>query len=244
MSQTVERALLILKSLSEEQLSLVQVADILGVHKSTALRLLQTLEAHNFVRHDAQHRYRLGTQLFRIAAYALGSLDVRAAAAPHLRRLAERSGQTVHLGAFDGLEVFYIDKYEAQTSVRMYSRVGAPAPLYCTGVAKAILSALPEKEVRSLIEDIEFVGHTDRTIRDPEELIRELARSAERGYAVDNREHEDYIHCIGVPLSLVDGRPTHGISLSATTISMTWDDLLTYVPLLQETAAVIRAEVS
>lgn len=245
MSQTVERALTLLKSLSEDKRSLSEMADLLGVHKSTALRLLQTLEASGFVRHDPEHRYRLGPQFFRMAASALGRLDIREPAAPHLRRVADKTGQTVHLAAFDGTEVFYIDKFEAQASVRMYSRVGAPAPLFCTAVAKAILSTQPEKEQRSLAESITYVRHTDRTITSAEELLRDLAVSAERGYAVDEREHEDYIHCIAVPLPLVDDRPpTHGISISATTISMTWHQLLAFVPLLQETAAAIRAEVT
>jgi len=244
LSQTVERALTILKFLTDDRRSLAEVADLLGVHKSTALRLLQTLEAGGFVRHNEEHRYWLGPQIFRLAAFALGNLDIRAVAATPLRRLAERTQQTVHLAAFDGTEVFYIDKYEAQTSVRMYSRIGASAPFYCTGVAKAILSALPEKERRSIAEGLNYVRHTERTPCGPEELLRDLARSVERGYALDDGEHEDYIHCIAVPLCLVDGRPTHGISVSATTMSMSPNELVAFVPLLQETAAAIRAEVS
>lgn len=244
MSQTVDRALRILEFLSEGERSLADVAEMLDVHKSTALRLLQTLESHGYARHDASHRYRLGSRLFKLAATALGSRDIRMIAAPHIRHLGEQTQQTIHLAAFEDREVFYIDKYETQKTVRMYSRVGATAPLYCTAVAKAIVAQLPAKERADIARSIHFVRHTERTITTLEHYLRELTRTKERGYAVDDREHEDYIHCVGVPLQTGTGRVTHSISLSATTMTLSRERLLELVPLVQDTAAAINNEIN
>lgn len=244
MSQTVDRALQILEFLSEGTHDLGEVAGMLGVHKSTALRLLQTLEARKFVKHNADHEYRLGTGMFSLSAVALGNLDIRAIAAPHLRRLAERSQQTIHLAAYDGSDVFYIDKYETQKTVRMYSRIGVPAPLFCTGVAKAIIAEQPLRERMRLADGIEFVRHTERTITTPQGYLDELERVRDRGYAIDDREHEDFIHCIAVALPTGSGPATHGISLSAPTITISREALLDLVPLLQEAAAEISSEIS
>jgi DNA-binding IclR family transcriptional regulator len=243
MSQTVDRALSIVELLGDGDRSLADVAAELGVHKSTALRLLQTLEARGFVRHDDQHRYRLGSQLFRLASVSLGALDIRSVAAPRLRRLSDLTQQTAHLGCFDGVEVFYLDKHEASAAVRMYSRIGAAAPLYCTGVAKAILAEQPLSVQRSLASNIEYVRHTDYTITSPAEFLRELELTRERGYAVDNREHELYIHCVAAPIKLDDQPVTHAVSVSATTIGLAWEKLLEFVPLLHETAAAIRDDI-
>lgn len=242
MSQTVDRALQILPFLGKGEKDLAETAEMLGVHKSTALRLLQTLEAQGYVRHSDTHRYRLGPQLFKLAAAALGSLDIRPLAAPHLRMLGEKTQQTIHLAAFDEGEVFYIDKYEAQTSVRMYSRIGATAPLYCTGVAKAIIAHRPVPEQVELANRIEYVRYTDRTIMTPDAYLAELEQIRQRGYAIDDREHEDYIHCVAVAISTGSGEVSHAISVSAPVVTLTRDRLLDIEPLLQETAAAIGRE--
>lgn len=242
MSQTVDRALQILPFLGDGEKDLAETAQMLGVHKSTALRLLQTLESQGYVRHNDAHRYRLGPQLFKLASVALGNLDIRPLAAPHIRLLGEKTQQTVHLAAFDEGEVFYIDKYEAQKTVRMYSRVGATAPLYCTGVAKAILAQRPLKEQIELAHRIDYVRHTDRTILGPEMYLAELEKIRERGYAIDDREHEDYIHCVAVAISTGTQTVSHAVSVSAPVITLTRDRLLEIVPLLQEAAAAISKE--
>jgi DNA-binding IclR family transcriptional regulator len=82
MAQSVDRALVILASLAEGPSSLEQAATRIGVHKSTALRLLRTLEEHGFVHRQSDYRYRLGGKLFSLAQLALESIDVRVVAAP------------------------------------------------------------------------------------------------------------------------------------------------------------------
>jgi DNA-binding IclR family transcriptional regulator len=243
-SQTVERALSILEFLADEPRNLTQVAEHLGVHKSTASRLLQTVEAQGFVRHDANHVYRLGPRLMDLAFRALAAIDVRAVAAPHLRQLGELTAQTIHLAALDGGEVIYIDKHEGSQSVRMYSRIGKVAPLYCTGVAKAILAFRPEAERRTLAERITYEPHTKRTITTPAAFLAELDKIRGRGFAVDDREHEDFIHCVAAPIRSPDGSVSHGLSITTTTMSLSRKQLMELVPVLLETSSRIEKELA
>ncbi len=178
MSQTVDRALSILIDLGTGPKSLDQVAALLGVHKSTALRLLQTLEAQGFARHDEQHRYRLGPRLFALAHQALDDLDIRRLAAPHLAALNQTHGHTVHLAAYLDGAVVYIDKYDSRHPVRMGSRIGATAPVHCTAVGKVLLAALPAARRPAAVERIEFTKYTPHTITDPARFLAELDRVA------------------------------------------------------------------
>jgi DNA-binding IclR family transcriptional regulator len=243
-SQTLERGLSILELLADTPRGLGEVAEHLGVHKSTASRLIQSLERQGLVRHDGTHRYRLGPRLFGLAFRALEKLDVRTSAAPHLRRLGELTGQTIHLGSLDGGEVLYVDKYESSQVVRMYSRIGAQAPLFCTGVAKAILAFRPEAERRNVAESIRFTAHTRRTITTPAALLAEYERIRARGYAIDDREHEEFIHCIAAPIRTPDGEVRHGISISTTTMSLSRKQLLELVPALLEAAHSIQGDLA
>lgn len=234
MSQTVDRALVILNTLGERPLSLNDVANLLGVHKSTGLRLLQTLQERRFVRRGHDDRYRLGSRILDLANQALEDMDVRREAAPYLDRLRRSCGHTVHLAVYEEGAVFYIDKYEGSETVRMYSRIGKPAPLHCTGVAKVLLADLPEDELLKVVGSIEFVRYTDNTITDPDQFIAELRRVREQGHAVDNREHEDYVNCISAAIRNVSGRTIAAVSITAPVVVRDLDDLMALLPELRQ----------
>src|SRR5690606_5392781 len=136
MSQTVDRALTILPLLAEGPAGLEEVATRLGVHKSTALRLLRTMCEHGVVYRQPDQRYRLGARLFSLAQQAMESLDVRDVAHPHLARLNAETGHTVHLAVYEEGEVIYIDKVDSRYPVRMYSRIGRPVAITVAAVAK------------------------------------------------------------------------------------------------------------
>lgn len=244
MSQSLDRGLMVLCHLAEKRLSLTEVSKILAVHKSTALRLLRVLEDKDMVRHNAMHIYRLGPAIFAMGANYLGALDIRSIASAHLRKLAEETRLTVHLGAFDGSEVIYIDKAESAGAVRMYSSIGRSAPLHCTSVAKAILAHLPKNMLDGLLTDVKFTKYTESTIGNAMDLMQELELTRERGYSVDDREHEDFVHCVGVPIQAADHEVRFSLSLTAPVFTTSWDDLTSYIPRLKEIAREIATELS
>ncbi|SEP21806.1 IclR family transcriptional regulator [Amycolatopsis saalfeldensis] len=230
MSQSLDRALTLLAGLAQGAKTLDQLAEEVGVHKTTVLRLLRTLESHHFVRREGTRYYRLGSALFDLASQALEDRDVRRSSAEALAALNERTGHTVHLATYEDGEVVYIDKYEGRHSVRMYSRIGKRAPLHCTAVGKVLVSAMPRERREALARSIDYVVLTPNTISSPEAYLAELDKVAERGYAVDNAEHEDFIHCVAAPIRGGGGEVLAAASMSVPKVLLDYEGLLALVP--------------
>ena len=233
MSQSLDRALTLLNSIAKDARTLDDLADEIGVHKSTVLRLLRTLEQHHFVRREGTRYYRLGSAMFDLANQALDSIDVRRSAQPALAALNARTGHTVHLASYDDGEVVYIDKYEGRHSVRMYSRVGKRAPLHCTAVGKVLVAAMPPARREEIAHSIKYPALTPNTITTPEAYLAELERVGRLGYAVDNAEHEDFIHCIAAPVRGADGEVLAAASMSVPKVLLDYEGLLALVPELR-----------
>lgn len=242
MSQSLDRALILLDELAGGPKTLDQLAERLSVHKSTVLRLLRTLESHRFVQRNGIRYYRLGTSLFEMAFRALDERDVRRSVEPALRDLNALTGHTVHLASYEDGEVIYIDKYESRHNVRMYSRIGRRAPLHCTAVAKVLVSALPEDQRKAVAGSIEYPRLTPNTITTPRAYLAELARVAERGYAVDNSEHEEFIHCVAAPIRGARGEVLAAMSLSVPQVVLDYEGLLQLVPQLLDASDRASAE--
>lgn len=160
MSQSLSRALKLLVELGRQPCSLDDAARVLDVHKTTALRLLRTLEEERFVHRDPSFRYHLGSQFFALATTALDQRQVRGAAGRHLTALSAATGQTVHLAGYEDGHVIYWDKRDSAHTVRMYSRIGLPASPHTAAVAKVLLAGLDEPERRRVVEGITFTRHT------------------------------------------------------------------------------------
>jgi DNA-binding IclR family transcriptional regulator len=244
MSQTVDRALSILPLLAEGPANLEQVANRLGVHKSTALRLLRTLHEHGIVHRQPDQRYRLGTRLFALAQQAVENLDVREIAHPHLVELNPRTGHTIHLAVHEEDEVLYIDKVESRYPVRMYSRIGKPVAITVAAVAKLLLADLPEQERRLIAERLDYPRYTSRSITDSAAFLAELAKVREQGWATDLGGHEESINCVGAPVRGPDGRAVAAMSVSAPNVVVSAEELLTLLPLVRRTADAISDEYS
>ncbi|MET1075232.1 MAG: IclR family transcriptional regulator [Umezawaea sp.] len=242
MSQSLDRALTLVGELATGPKTLEELSGVVDVHKSTALRLLRTLESHRFVQRDGVHHYRLGTALFDLANRALEERDVRRSSEAALRELNALTGYTVHLASYEAGEVIYIDKYDSTHPMRMYSRVGRRAPLHCTAVAKVLLSDLPEAKRREVAASMEYPRLTANTITDPTAYLAELDRVRERGYALDNSEHEDFIHCVGAPIRGSRGDVVAAVSVSVPKVLLDFEGLVALVPSLLATARAASIE--
>lgn len=240
MSQSLARALDLLILLGNGNRSLDELAGLIGVHKTTVLRLLRTLEDERFVYHDGGHRYHLGSRFFALADASLAQRQVVDVAGPQLRALSRRTGgQTVHLAAYESGTVVYIDKVESTHAIRMYSRVGLPAALHCTAVGKVLVAALPERARSALLETLDYPRCTDNTITDRARYETELDLVRNRGWAYDHAEHEPFINCVGAPLHDADDRVVAAVSISVPDVILDFEQVLALVPVLLETTAAI-----
>jgi DNA-binding IclR family transcriptional regulator len=204
-STSLRRALAVLTHVRDHAgagrgVSLSQLAEALELSKSTVLRLAAPLvEAGLLARDRETGRYRLGHGALHLGQAYLSTLDLRAVAGEEARRLMRAAGETVHLVVYDAPHVVYVDKVENEANLRMASRIGSRAPAYCTAVGKAILAWLPDDAVEQVVS-AGLPPITAHTITDREALVRELARIRARGYAVDDRENEPEVRCIGAPV--------------------------------------------
>ncbi|ONK15858.1 IclR family transcriptional regulator [Streptomyces sp. MP131-18] len=215
MSQTVARALDIVGFVAERPRSLGETAALLGVHKSTALRLLRTLETAGFARRRPDGSYAAGFRVIALAQQVLDQLDVREIAHPHLAALAESCGHTVHLAALEDDEIVYLDKVDGSGPTRLRSRIGRPAVLHTAAVSKAILAHLEPPLRERLLARADFAPLTPTTITRPEALRAELAAVADRGWAEDDAEGEPFVNCLALPLWDATGRVRAAMSVTA-----------------------------
>jgi DNA-binding IclR family transcriptional regulator len=215
MVQTVARAADLLRLIGQGPTSLTAAALALGVHKSTALRLLQTLEDEGLARRGTGGHYLLGFGLIPLAVAALDQIDMRTVAHPHLQALAGQIGHTVHLAQYLDGQIIYIDKVDGHGTVAMGSRVGLRTDLHTAAVSKAILCHLTEPERARLIEQATFERHSPTTITNVQDFLAELDVTLARGWAEDDGEKEDYINCVAVPIRDATGRVSAALSVTA-----------------------------
>jgi DNA-binding IclR family transcriptional regulator len=241
-SGSVERALHILLELAKGPATISEVGRRLGVHRTTSLRLLRTLEEERFVRRSADGRYRLGPRMRTLAHTAVEGLDVRAAGAEHLRDLGDKCGHTVHLAGLEEGSVVYQDKVESRHAIRMYSRSGAVAPPHATAVGKAILAQLGPAERTRVLDAPPYRRYTANTRTTPAELDDELTEVAERGWALDDFEHEEFIHCVAAPVHDASGTVCGAVSVSVPRMVLERDALLALVPDVIATANAVSEE--
>lgn len=194
---------------------LQQLAAEAGLAKSTAHRLAANLIALGYAVQDSfSSQYRLTLKMFELASGVVNDTSVLAVAKPHLDRLANRSGEAVHLVIRDGADVVYLFKAESG-GMRMSSRVGLRVPMYCTGVGKAILSTLPYPEVEAIWQATAHKKLTEHTITDLAALQQQLALIRASGYAVDDEENELGIRCVAVALPGPGGKADSAFSISS-----------------------------
>lgn len=199
---SVDNALRLLALLAEgRQLRVSEAAHRLGTARSTAHRLLAMLEYHGFVRKDpASRAYEPGQRLVELALSAVGNFDVHRLARPHLERLCEAVGETVHLVTQQGPSVLFLDSVETTQALRVGARVGIVMPLHCTAGGKAILVQLSADELRTLYPGGTLEPMTPESTTSLEALLAELDEIRRRGYATNFGESEQGIGAVAVPV--------------------------------------------
>ncbi|GAA1003250.1 IclR family transcriptional regulator [Streptomyces thermogriseus] len=180
--------------------SLAEVQKAVGYPKSSLYMLLRTLVDLGWVETDATGtRYGIGVRALLVGTSYIDGDEVVAAARPALDRLSEDTAETVLLARLDGTSVVCLATRASQHHLRPVTRVGRRLPVHSTALGKALLSTYPDEQVRRMLPGT-LSAPTEHTITDREELIEELHRIREQGYAVDREENTLGLCCFGVAI--------------------------------------------
>lgn len=215
--QSLVRALTILNRLADagDGTTLTEVAQQVGLPPSTAHRLLTTLEQERYVRFDAERRlWSVGVQSFVAGNAFLRTRSLVGTARPHMRALMEDSEETVNLAVEDQSQAVYLSQVECRQMMRAFARPGGRVPLHCSGVGKALLSAMPDSDVGRALHREGLARMTVKTLITPAALRSDLAQSRERGYALDDEEHAIGLRCIAALVFNENADPVAAVSLS------------------------------
>ncbi len=202
MIQSVTKAINILHAFSpsEPRLALGEIAQRMGLPKSTTHNLLATLVAGGLVERVDDDRYALGPAVIALTLAVRVNVELRDRSAPLLRELADVCRDSVFLTIRDGDSCLYIYAVESSTRLQARTAIGDRSPLHCTAVGKAMLAFMPTEEVAAIAARAGLAGFTENTIRDVARLQEEVAATRQRGYSMDCAEHEPGIYCIGAPI--------------------------------------------
>jgi DNA-binding IclR family transcriptional regulator len=234
--QSVDRALTILGILARlGEAGVTEVAVELGVHKSTAFRLVATLESHGMVEQNEERgKYRLGVGVLRLAGATTARLDVVQEARPICRKLAADSGETVNIAVLSDRSALYLDQVAGQSALQSHNWVGQHIPLHATSNGKVLLSGLSGDEVDN--RGPQLPSYTPETVTTKARLRRDLAEVREQGYAVAVDELEVGLTAIAAPIRNAHGDVIASLSVSGPTFRLGEPRVKELVPVVQDAA--------
>ncbi|OEU99402.1 MULTISPECIES: IclR family transcriptional regulator [Streptomyces] len=213
--QSVDRAVSVLEILARHSdAGVTEVAEELGVHKSTAFRLLGVLEARGLVSQEQERgKYYLGPGVLRLAGAAASRLDISQEGAPVCRELAEEAGETANIAVLDDDAAVNIMQARGSSSVTAQNWLGRRTPLHATSSGKALLAHQP-KSVQESVLSRKLPRLTESTVVSAAELRAELKAVVTSGFAMARDELELGLHAVAAPVRAHDGKVIGAISVS------------------------------
>ena len=243
--QVLDRAVEIMDcfGFDHKELSVSEIGNKTGLHKSTTHRILMALEHNQLIKQNPETgKYHLGLKLFKLGNQAVLQFELKEVCRPFLMRLMDKTQETVHLAILDNDHVLYLDKVEGPHALRMPSRVGRHITTYCTSLGKAMLSCLEEIEVKRILQNQVFKALTPNTIRNLDLLLADLRTIRKRGYSIDDEEIEIGLRCVGAPIYDHTTKMVGAISVAAPSARLTTQKIPAFGRMVMEVAAEISKE--
>jgi IclR family transcriptional regulator, pca regulon regulatory protein len=231
-SQSLERGLAILGCFTPKRpvLGIADIADELGMSRSTTHRYVITLVALGYLEQGASRKYRLGLRVTDLGMSALNSTGLREHAHPYLQELRQRSSYTTSLGVLDGSEVLYVDRVRsyrrAQNKIDLDLHAGSRLPIYCTAIGKLLLAYLPDPEQRDLIGQLKLAKHAPNTITSKKALREELEDIQAAGFAVNDQELAAELYAIAAPVRNEARETVAAVNLAAHSSMISLEELV------------------
>lgn len=237
--QVLDRTFQILDVLAAEgqELGVTDLASRLGLHKSTAHRLIKVLESYLFVERDVGGKCHLGPRVMQLGLAVLSRLDIHDVARPHLRWLVGETGETAHVAVLREGEVISIVNVQSSKSLRSPSTVGTRTPAHCTSLGKVMLAFAPPEEVSAFLRKRTFKAHTRNTITTATRLREQLQIIRDRGFAMDNEEREVGLRCLSAPVRDSTREVIAAVSIAGPAFRITDDRIPAFSSAVKDAAA-------
>lgn len=199
-----------------EEARVTDIANELGLAKSTVHRHLSTLLDEEFLVKE-NGRYRLSFRFLSLGEHVRNRKPVYRMAKPRVELVAEETGERAQFTVAEHGYVVYIHVALGEHAVKTDSRLGKPVPMNAVSAGKALLSELPEERVREIIDRRGLPSLTPNTITDEDELLEELERTRQRGYALNDEESTPGLRALSVPVKDADGTVLGALGVSGPT---------------------------
>jgi IclR family transcriptional regulator, KDG regulon repressor len=224
--QVLDRVFQIMDVVSGDgpELGVTELAARLGLHTSTAHRLVMALESTRFLERDAvSGKCRLGSRIMQLGLVALARLNLVDVARPSLRHLVDETRETAHVGLLCDAEVVSICSVQSNHTLRSPSTIGTRTPFHCASQGKAILAFSPLERVQTLLQNRVLQSFTANTITSPTEFLEELEATRERGCAVDDEECEIGLRCLAAPIRDGLGEVVGAVSIAGPSFRVSYN---------------------
>lgn len=240
--KSLQKAIEILNCFTKKSsLGVTEISEMLGLYKSNVHSILTTFKAMDYLAQDEESgKYKLGIGIFSLCRALGDNFSIKQVAMPYLQELSNLTNERVYLAIPNGDEVTYLEAmYPAESVNLMRTIMGENAKMYCTGIGKAMLANLPEETIEKYISR-ELISFTEKTIIDKEKLKAELKITKQRGYAIDDMEHEYGIKCVAMPILNKQGDVEAGISISGPSLRFEADRIEALAEMLKKTVQRIQ----
>jgi DNA-binding IclR family transcriptional regulator len=214
--QSVDRAITVLEILAREgSAGVSEVAAEVGVHKSTAFRLLAALEARDLVEQNHERgKYQLGFGVLRLAGAIPTRLDVVRQAQSVVDDLAARLDETINVAVVRKHYAVHVQQALGSAAVASQNWVGQLTPLHATSSGKVLLAFMSEKQCNAILDEAGLPAFTEHTITSRKALMEQLHQVREEGFATAHEELETGLNAAAVPVRDHTGAVVAALSAS------------------------------
>jgi IclR family acetate operon transcriptional repressor len=243
--QSLRRGLTILEAVTEKDLTSTEAAEILGVERTTAFRLLRTLMAEGYVNQDPATKAFAAdpAKMLVLASKVYLSLNWVNLAASFLTEMRDATGETANLVILHGTDLVYVGQELSRHELSVRPMIGQKRGLHCSAAGKAVASTLDEDELNALIAKAGMPRATPHTIVSLKEFKSNLAKTRARGYAVDDQESVVGVRCVAAPLVDHAGKGFAAIGISGPVVRLTEERIPELGGVVREIAGRLSASV-
>ena len=239
---SLAKGLLVLEAFrgDRSRLSITDVAKITDMDRASARRSLLTLAELGYAAYDGKY-FTLTPRVLRLGTGCLAAMELPQIVQPWLDDLSERIGESVSVSILDEIEIVYVARAAQRRVMSIGLMPGSRLPAYCTAMGRVLLAALPDEEVRSILDGSELARRTPATLTEPDQVLRRITQAREDGFTIVDQEVETGLRSIAVPLLNARGQTVAALNTGVAAVQADGADLARlYLPALREAQEGLR----